>query len=58
MKDKREQNIYRSFEQLRSELFPKLVSREITNRTKQNTEKFGSCLANKAIDQILAASPN
>ncbi len=56
MASKKEQATYKSFEQLRSELFPKLVDREITEKTKQNAEQFGNSLANKAIDQILATS--
>lgn len=58
MASKKEQSIYKSFEQLRSELFPKLVDKEITEKTKQNPEQFGNSLANKAIDQVLATSPH
>lgn len=55
MANKQEKTVYKSFEQLRSELFPKLVEREKTNRAKQDAEQFGSRLANKAIDQVLAS---
>ena len=56
MANKNKQTVYKSFEQLRSELFPKLVDREIAEQTKQNSEQFGTCLANKAIDQMLATA--
>ncbi len=56
MASKKEQATYKSFEQLRSELFPKLVNQEIIEKTKQNSKQFGNSLANKAIEQILAAS--
>jgi len=56
MTSKNKQTVYKSFEQLRSELFPKLVDREIIEQKKQNIEEFGSCLANKAIDQMLATT--
>ncbi len=58
MTSKNKQTVYKSFEQLRSELFPKLVDREITEKRKQNAEQFGNCLANKAINQILASPEN
>jgi len=56
MANKQEKTVYKSFEQLRSELFPKLVEHEKTNQAKQNAEQFGSCLADKAIDQMLASA--
>lgn len=53
MTSKKEQTIYKSSEQLRSALFPKLVEREMIEKTKQDTKKFGNYLADKAIDKIL-----
>ncbi len=56
MANKKEQIVYKSFEQLRSELFPKLVDGEITSQSKQHAEQFGACLADKAINQMLAST--
>lgn len=55
MTDKRKE-VHKSFEELKSNLFPNLVDRERTDRVKKDIEKFGSCLANKSIDQILKSS--
>jgi hypothetical protein len=45
--------VYKSFEQFRAELFPEFVNAEKIKLIKNDTEKLGACLADKAIEKIL-----
>ncbi len=58
MKNKKEKSVYKSFEQLRSELFPNLIFQENVNQVKKDSEQFGNCLANKAVDRMLSSFQN
>jgi len=54
MTNKKQKTIYKSFEELRSELFPELVESEKINKLKRDAKQFGSHLANKAVDKIIS----
>jgi hypothetical protein len=45
--------VYKSFEQFRADLFPDFVNAEEIKLIKNDTEKLGACLADKAIEKIL-----
>jgi len=52
MTNKKDKTVYRSFEQLRAELFPELVERERMNELNKDPDKFGAYLADKSFNAI------
>ena len=57
MTDKKNKSVYKSFEELRADLFPKLVDKEKMDKIKQDAKQYGSYLADKSVDRILKESP-
>lgn len=53
MKRKNENFIYKSFEQLKAELFPRLVGEEERQSSKWSSSQLGACLADEAIETLL-----
>ena len=54
MRSEKNKNIvYKSFEQFRAEVFPEFVKTEKIKLIKNDSEKLGACLADKAIEKIL-----
>lgn len=50
---KTKDKIYKSFEQLISEILPEHAAREDRKAEKSNTKSFGACLADQEIEKVL-----
>lgn len=49
---------YKSFEQLKAELFPQLVEDERNSQERKDIEQFAINLANKSFDDVLSKREN
>lgn len=53
MTSKAENKVYKSFEQMKAQLFPSLVEEEKAKRCPENIDCYAESLANKSLDVIL-----
>lgn len=54
-KVKRKPEVYRSFEQLKTELFPLMSAEERRRSSKWTPIQMGACMADDAIEELLRA---
>lgn len=53
MTNNEDTKVYKSFEQLKAELFPVMTESEKKEKTKNDSEQFGVRMADKEIEQLL-----
>jgi len=53
MATKGSETVFKSFEQLKSELFPRLTNEERKRSPKWGSKQIGACMADDAIDELL-----
>lgn len=57
MAKKKTTEVYKSFEQVKSEVFPKLSEEEKERSSKWTSSQLGTNLADSAIDELLSNNP-
>lgn len=53
MKKQNKADIFKSFEQLKADVFPNLVSQERSKSSNLSPSQIGTCLADEAIEELL-----
>ena len=54
MKKQNSKDVFKSFEQLKADIFPQLTLEEHNKSSSTNSSEVGACLANEAIESLLS----